>query len=584
MRFLRFSYIVPRVILLLLLYLVAEVGSGYMLRSALISSGETAVGAKVEISQVKTSLLETRLLIRDLAVANPNSPMKNMVQAERIEIDFDSYALLRKKLIADYGIVSGMQFSTPRETSGELPASNETEKDKSAAPDWVTPIAKDYAENWFADLETRFTGDAREQLESIRLAEELSERWPAKYKQLAESAAAIKANAKQLETQVQDAKKNPLRHVEFLSQLPAKTTELRRSLRDLQAEVATLPSQIEADRAAVLAARKHDEQLIREQLAVDSIDAKQLTNYLLGEQIMGPVEDVVSWVRWAREFVPPRGAVQPAEPKRGTDVFFAGTQQLPDMLVKAMRLEGHARMGGQPIELVGVVRDWTNQPELHAVPTTVELSTTGGLPIAVNGTLDRTDTTPRDTIFVEASDLLMPSAELGKQGKLQLAVAASRANVTMNVKLVGDEIEGDVDIVQQGIAITPNIAPNVLGGRLQPVLAASLSRIDRSNTRVVLGGTLDSPKVDFESSLGDELAVAINRAAGEVARAEGERLLAKGQQQVDEKLAKLTGDFENFQSLLAGDLAGPGEIIASLLGQRDDENQIGRSPFGGFFK
>ncbi len=584
MKYFRFQYILPRIVLIVALLLATEVGSGYFVRWGLIAGGEASVGAKIEIGQVETSLLKTRLLITDLAVANPSSPMKNLMEADRVEIDFSSPALLRKNLIADYGIVSGLRFSTPRETSGALP-DRPTSPEKTNQENWLAPLAKEKAQGWLTDLESRFSVDIRDQLESVRLAEEMAQRWPVKYQQFEIAAREIKADAKRLEERARVARKNPLRNMEFLAQLPQETSKLRRSLRDLQAQLAQLPAELAADRDAVLAARLQDEQLIREHLELDALDAQSLTNYLLGEQITGPVGEAISWIRWARQLVPARGSKTPAASGRGEDIFFPGSKRLPDFLVRTLRLEGAGRMGGQPVQLVGVVRDWTTQPELHSQPTTLELTTTGGMPLSIKARLDRATEVPYDEYFVDSSGMVLPKLKLGNQGPLRLSVAPSTANLSVRIQIHGDRLRGSLQITQRGLEIEPTLPPNLLGGRMQSVLAQSVSRIDQSQTEVTLGGTLDAPRMRFTSTLGTELAQAIQQAATDVARAEADRLVAQGRQEVDAQLAKFTGQFEKFQSKLAGEMAGPGEIIASLLGQRGEGTpQIGRSPFGQLFK
>ena len=583
MRFFRFSYIVPRVALLAVLLLATEVGSGYLLRWALITGGQATLGAKVEIGKVKSSLLETRVLVREAAVANPRSSMKNLFEADRIEVDFNSSALLRKKLIADYGIISGLEFGTDRQTSGELPES-EVPDHVDESPSWVTPIAERYAENWLGDLESRLNTDIHQQFRSVRLAKQLGDRWPQKYKQLEKRALAIKANAKKLEQEVRTARQNPLRHVEYLSQVPSRVQELRTQLGELQSEIAKLPDQVAADRAAVEAARKHDEQLIREQLELGSVDARSISSYLLGEQIIGPVGETIGWIRWARNFVPPRGKVAAEPADRGANVVFAGCEQLPSMLVKAIRLDGSARLGSQQVDLVGVVRDWTNQPELHAKPTTIELTTRGGLPLTIEATFDRTREVARDTMFCSTSNILLPELTLGKKDKLQMAVAPSRADVKLELQLVGDVLTGQVQIAQRGIALSPTLAGGSLGKHLQSALAASVANINQATTTVAVTGTLDEPKFDFESTLGTALASAINNAAADVIAAQRDRLLAKSQEQVDAKLAKLNDEFTTFQKKLNAELQVPGDLIASLLGKGGDDTQIGQSPFGQLFK
>ena len=206
------------------------------------------------------------------------------------------------------------------------------------------------------------------------------------------------------------------------------------------------------------------------------------------------------------------------------------------------------------------------------------------MPLAIQAKFDRTQSTPRDEVFCETTDLPLPELSLGKQGKFQLVVAPTRANVTLRLKLVGDQLEGNVEIEQRGIALSPAVAGGSLGHRLQAALASNLAGIDHATTTVTLTGTLESPDLNFDSSLGTALAQAINRAATDVVAAERERLLAKSQQQVDAQLAKLNGEFAAFESKLNSELQAPGDILAGLLGKRGSDPQLGQSPFGQFLK
>ena len=61
MQILRLGYVVPRLVALVLVYLLAEVGSGYLLRWSVESGGSAAVGAKVDLVGAKVSLLDTQL-------------------------------------------------------------------------------------------------------------------------------------------------------------------------------------------------------------------------------------------------------------------------------------------------------------------------------------------------------------------------------------------------------------------------------------------------------------------------------------------------------------------------------------------
>src|SRR5690606_26960191 len=254
--------------------------------------GSAAVGAKVEVGQSKASLLETRLLLTGIEVANPKSPMKNLVEADRLDIDFSTTALLRKKLVAEYGILSGLAFATDREVSGAL--AQEPESDQ--PPSWLTQKSGKLTGAWFDNLAERFEGDLRGELKSVQLAEQLAAKWPAKYQQLEANAKAIKADAKRLEDEWKAAKKNPLRHADFLARGPQETTNLRRALRDVQPEMPARPDHLNVDQHAVRAPRLHDEALIRQYAQLDDIDPQALTDYLLGEQTTGPLNETIGWL------------------------------------------------------------------------------------------------------------------------------------------------------------------------------------------------------------------------------------------------------------------------------------------------
>ena len=583
MRFLRFSYIVPRLVLLVVLLLLTEVGSGYLLQWGMVSTGEATVGAKVEVESVKSSLLDTRVLVKNVAIANPQSPMRNLVEAERMEIDLNSNALLRKKLIADYAVISGLQFDTERTTSGALPDAPEV-LDAEVNEGWLMPLAKESGAEWLSDIESRLSDDLAEQFESVRLAEQLSEQWPQKYKDLEAKAKAIKAQAKQLEEDVRTAKQNPLRYADTLAQMPQRVKALEQSIRQLKSDIAALPDQFAQDRAAVEAARTHDEQLVREKLDFDNIDSKQITNYLLGEDVAGPLHETLSWVKWARSFVPPRGKkVVESQAARGQDIQFPGVEHLPNVLLKAARLDGTARISGQQVELVGVVRDWTNQPEFHEKPTTLELKTKGGLPLSIVASFDRTHLTPRDEVVCTTEDLLLPAQALGKQGKLQVALQPSRANMSLTLQLVGDQLDGKLEVVQSDLHMTPTVNVGKLGDRFQSALATKLTGIDSATTTVVLTGTLDDPDYALESSLGTALASAIKQSTNEIVAAERDRLVAKAREKTDAHLASLNQQFNEFQTKITSELEGPGQVVANLLGTSSD-SQLGRSPFGQLFK
>ena len=91
----RWKYVAPRLAALSIVMLVALLSVDVILKFSIIQAGQLAVGARVEIGTVDTSLRRADLEIHHLAVAHPEAPMKNLVQADRAVLNLDVGAALR---------------------------------------------------------------------------------------------------------------------------------------------------------------------------------------------------------------------------------------------------------------------------------------------------------------------------------------------------------------------------------------------------------------------------------------------------------------------------------------------------------
>lgn len=80
----RWSYVLPRLTIALAIVLAFWLGTDSLLRWSLIRAGQRAVGAKVELGDVTTSLRQGRIHIQSLQIANPNSPLKNLMEVSEM--------------------------------------------------------------------------------------------------------------------------------------------------------------------------------------------------------------------------------------------------------------------------------------------------------------------------------------------------------------------------------------------------------------------------------------------------------------------------------------------------------------------
>lgn len=586
-RILRWSYIAPRVIFLVALICLSELGAGWMVKLAVKHGGESALGARVDIEQSQASLLGTRVSLRGVQIANPEKPTSNLVEAEAIELDLDAAAMLRKQAVVSFGVVRGLRLGTPRLTSGELPGVEPAEQAPGAGATWLKDAASDQAGAWLDGLGDRLTTDLTSELQSPQVAQELRNKWPAKYEQLAADAKQLKADAEALKTQIVEARRNPLRHVDLLRDAPNRIADLEQQSKRLYAEFEALPGQVHADRQRVAAARRHDEQFLRQTLQVDSLDPASLTAYLVGDELAEPMQELIRWVRWARKMAPSKRVAQTEVVRgRGVDVLFAGVEQRPDLLIQALELSGTARISGRPVELTGLMTNATSQPHLIDEPLRLQLTTTGALPLRLRATIDRTGPVARDHLVAECKNLVIPETKLGGGKWMGLALGASPASLNISVVVEGDRLSGDVQLVQREVrvATTGPADPSSPTAPLRDALASRLRQLPSIATRIDLAGTLDEPELKLWSNLGPVVTEAMNAAIEQTIESHSRKLLAKSQQQVDEQLAKLDTELAAARTRLQPLLAGPTDAIAQIAQELTGGNPfryLGRLPGGG---
>ncbi len=564
-RYIRFGYLIPRLVLLIVLFVLAEFGAGWGLRYAIVDGGQGAVGAKVELNEATVSLLDTRATLRGLSIADPKRPMQNLLEADFIELDFETDSLLRRKGIVQRGTVRGLRFGNDREVSGEL---EPTEKSEAQSPAWLSDTAKGVADAWINDLESKLTTNLADQFQSVRLAEEMAERWPTRYEALRQSASTLRQDIEQLKANTLEAKSNPLRNADFLVQLPNRIATLKQRLADLHREFAAVPTEIAADRQQIREAQAHDEQLVRTRFQADQLDPGSLTTYLLGDQVTAPLNELIGWVRWTRQMVPaatnsPKRAT-PA--RRGSDVHFLGLRPRPDLLIRTLELTGEATVAGRPVELSGIVTDLTTQPDLHGIPMRIVLKTLGPLPIEIRAIVSRAGTEAVDELYVDCPKLVLPRYDLGKSDKIRIEMAPSAANLSISLRVEGDRLSGEVQLIKEKVRLTPTLAEDMapIAQRLGDALAASLERMPKAATRVTLSGTLDRPEMSIWSTLGPAVAESFQQSFQRVAQEETDRLVATSRAKVEGQLAQLNQQLTSANEALAAELQGPANAIQKL--------------------
>jgi uncharacterized protein (TIGR03545 family) len=566
MKLIRWKYVLPRLLLLLFVGLCVRFGLDPALRWFIVTSGQAVTGAKVDLAEVKTSLRDVRLELAGLQAANANAPLRNLCEARQMEVVLDVNALLHRRVVVRSGNILGLQFDTQRETSGELEVAVE-ESATDLAPAWADK-AQDLAGDWFAATEERFNVDILANLQTPQVAEALEARWKTQAADLRAQAEAFKGRGKQLETQLREIKSNPLRNADRIPALQAELKSVKQDLKKMQQQIKSLPQQAQADKEALLAAKKQDEAYLRQQLQFDRLDGDNLTQVLLGDTARTNLQAALDWIAWAREKMPASEAKKiAARRSRGSTVVFGGAR--PEFLIEQVNLELTAPVAGRPMQFTGLLTNVSSQPRLVAEPARLELAAVGDVPMLLSVESDRRTDPGCDRLTLECPALPLSGQTLGKSEKLALAVAPGTASLHVELELVGDAVSGHISFAQPQLEITPVVGPKT-NATLAAVVGQAVSGLTQLSAEVTLAGTLHQPQFKIDSPVGKELAEGISTALAAAARERGEKLLAKVQGQADTQLAKITQARDKLEQDLQARLGEHQELlqaVAAFTGQ-----------------
>ncbi len=560
----RWKYVAPRLLLVMCLAGLLHFGCDPFVEWLVVTSGQTATGAKVELAELETSLLKGQLVLEDLQVANPKSVMSNLFQVERVNLHLDPLALLHKRVVILNGEINGLRFDVERTSSGELEVPDSCVEQEPSTPAPLFTKADDLASDWLDQVGERLDADFVGQLQTPQVAKKLVEKWKAQSESLRSRSNQLKQRGKQLAEQFREIKKNPLRGAERLPELHVELKSNQQELLALQAEIKALPDQAKTDRQALASARQRDESFLRQQFAFNQLDGDNLTQVLLGQTVAEKLQDACDWIAWVRKKSSSNSSRElAAQRSRGTNVTFG--QSLPQFEVKLVGVELTAPVAGHEMQFVGYLSGVSSAPHLLKEPAKLELAALGEVPLKMLVVSDHRGEIPQEELHLACPALPFSGHTLGNAEKLAVELAPGSAELTVDLKLVGNALSGQIKFDQENMQLSP-LANSRVNKHLASVLGGALGNIKQVTAEVELAGTLESPRFKINSPIGKQLANEISTAVANLGRERGEALLAEATSKMNVQMEKLEQAKINLQQELLANLGENQKIFEDLAG------------------
>ena len=334
----RWKYLLPRLGVCLILVLLVNLFASPLTQWLLVRSMQQVTGARVEIEKVHASLWTTQLQLKALQIADPRQPMQNLLQAEVATLSFDTSQLLSRRFIVDKAQVRGVQFGTPRTTSGLL---QQTEASQDSVTESITSLIqsrlRDQGTLWLEDAYSQIPGFIESNLETVQISQELQTRWPAEFQRQRERVMDLVAQSKELKATLEQRSENPLRDIEKYQKALSQFREVVSQIDVAKESLHELGRQFQQDKQRLIAAKERDRHKLLQARRAVTFDSDQLSELLLGSIEVETVRDLVNWIQWFRAAVPdPESDFQPLR-QRGYDVLFRNDPQICDSRSRTFR-------------------------------------------------------------------------------------------------------------------------------------------------------------------------------------------------------------------------------------------------------
>ncbi len=533
----RWSYIAPRLTLLLLLWAFFFFAFDPLLKWGMIKGLEKGAKAKAEIASLKTSFLHPSLKISGLAVGDSKDEYRNLVEFSELSFAAEGAPLLEKKLVVDSASLKGLRFGTARKTSGKLPF---------AKPEEPSPLVEDlkkesgnFALERASDAKAEAAADYKvdpAELGSVKLAKQLEESYQKDYEAISARLDTKKyeAGMEALKARYEKAKgdKNFARQAKDYAEIGKEVKKLASDFKKDKEETEAALARAKDSFKAMDEARRKDMAAVMAKMKLPSMDTQSIARMLAGPVIAEKTAQAMKWMTLARKYMPANTkGVLKNEAARGREVHFPKERSYPTVLVRKLSLTGE--LGTEdPLEYSGTVEGLTTQPQVYGRPATIAVKgAKGARRLDFKASVDATGEELKTVSELSFSGMPMKQMQLGSPASLIVDIKGGSAAFDASLKTAGEELDGRARARLAGASFKAS-ADKIKAAPLRSAVESSFAGLTAAVIETDISGTIKSPRLAIKTDLANALSKAFSGALG----AEVKKAQEAAQKKVDEAL------------------------------------------------
>jgi uncharacterized protein (TIGR03545 family) len=558
-----------------------------IVKGVIESKGTELVGAKVELARADLTLSPMGLTLTGLKVTDPDQPMSNLLDIERIAFLMDSGSLLMKKVIVDDMSITGIRMNTPRKRSGAIGGSKPSATSPAATSSAPSSTTEEEAMPSFSVpsvSDILKSGD----LESLTIIKDVETEIKAIEQKWKDNIATLpgKDSMDSYKKRINNLKSTKIDSPQKLDALLKEIDQIKRDIDADTAKVNSTFSQIQPDIDNVKArindakdAPARDIKRLKEKYSLSPEGLQNFSRMLLGPKVNEYIDMALGYYDKASPYMDKHNAQKADKPKhlrgKGINVKFTEHDPKPSFLVRKMSANVILPMGS----IDGQIMDITTEQNITRRPTTLLFESdalTAIKSLTLSGTLTHIEPGKGVDVFnLKVNSYEIKDVLLSESKDFPVTIDSGLTDITAKATLRGRELDSTIT----GALSSLNISTGSASGALAQALGNTLQETERMTLSAKVDGTLPKYRLRVSSDLDKVLQAAV----GKLVKEQSAKLERDLKRQVDALTKNSLADVNKAKSQFDGtqsQLSSKKNELAGLKNQGDSAKDEMKNKLG----
>lgn len=530
--------IIGALVILLLLAGVLYFFADGLIEHGIESAGESVIGAKVEIDNLKVSVTDLAISWDRLQVANPNDTWKNLFETSRLSFDMEAAPLIRKKLVINDVTITDIRVGSRRDSDGKI------DRPEGAPPGLVQQATESLDRQLrqapilnVGALKRKVNVDSLMQTFDIQTVNRLQQaraqsdsvfqKWQNRIADFDP-----KQDLQEVEADINSLQNQDMSNLQNLASAVDKSKRVLSTLKGIKQQLDSNRKMVSDDITAASARLAsvnnwiaEDFEAVKAKANLGDLSPQNIGKMLFGDVVVRPTIQTLEYVALMRKYMPvakkmlAAGKVEKPARLKGQDIRFPLLNGKPDFLMKHLLLSGatNAPPEGEPaFRLEGEIAGVTTQQKVYGKPLTFALNALlpGSKAYDVTGEIDHVGDIPSDRFAIKAQGVKLRNLSLPDRPYLPSTVVAERGNIGAAFDLVGTRLN-----VQVKFSATPVrfqfAEENRRDDAIGRISRSVFDSIESLSFSAAIVGPLDQLELKVSSNVDDVLARKISALVGE---------------------------------------------------------------------